>query len=293
MNTSEHSQESSQSSTCSFAPVAMYFSYSISIIISRPLSLSLASLSMSDCRMTNANLYFHSRVALPLISVEDFNILANDCSDDFQASLSIRMMPHKVMNLSTVTPFDRKDWRAICFIVSVSPSLVGPSARWIRRVAMWIAFFPQRSGTTHQLPELGHSSESLGACVPDVVGFAAEAYASRRDRSQVRETIGPLVHLWQYRAGSSLFSTEVAGFFQRPCQSTLSSIGHRLCSDKRSSNQCAGRCAFQHRRSEGISNLLGEGVFPATGRILLHPAVRLLGSQSFCEFTLTAQSKET
>src|SRR5207248_10324995 len=251
--------------------VAVDFSDAITIIVSRPLALALAGLPMLDRRMLDAGLDFHSCITLPFVGVEDFDISANRRLDDFQTGFGIRTLLHRVTNFSTLAPFDRKDWRAIRLIVSVTAAFVGPSARRVLWVTMRLAFFPRRSGTTHRLPEPDLSKASLDASPIGVVAPACESCASADDPSPIRETSERWAHLWQCRVRSSGFSRAVAEFSQRPFLSIKSNSDHAPCNDKPSSSHCVERFAFQLHRSEDISILLGEDVLPTTWHMLLRP----------------------
>jgi len=293
MYSSEHAQECSQPRSCSLASVAVYFSYPISIIVPGPLPLVLASLSVPYSRVPNTDLDFHSSISLPFVCVEDFHLLTDRCSYDFQARLGIRPLLYCVSNLSTLAPFDRKDRWAIRLIVSVTARLVGPSSRRVLGVWMRVAFFPPRSGTTHRLPEHSLSSASLGAWPRGVAERACEVRASAGDQSQVRDSSGPSVRLWRCREVSTRLSMAFAEFFQRPYQSIKSSSGHTTCSDKQSSSRYVEQSVFRFLCNEDIAGRLDGGNSPASGCIRLHPTVHQSESLSFCQSIPTAQLKET
>jgi|GEM_PF-3515436 len=294
MYPSEHSQKGSQPCSCSLAPVAVYVSYPISIIVSGPLPLALASLPVPYGRVRNTDLDLHSRRSTrPFVRVEDLHLLTNGCSYDSQARLGIRPMLYRVSNLSTLTTLDRKDRWTIRFIVSVTARLVGPSSRRISWVWMWVAFFPPRSGTTHRLPEPGLSSASAPVWPRGVAERAYESRASEDGQSRVREISGRSARLWRCLAISARLSKASAQFSQIPCLSARSSSGHSPCNDKQSSSRCVEQSVFRFDRNADILDRLDGGISQASGRIRLHPTVHQSESQSFCLSIPTVQPKET
>src|SRR5262245_57722076 len=63
--------------------------------------------------------------------------------------LAIGMVPHAQTTLPTVTPHGADAGRPSVVIRPVAAVLVGPTARWIKRIGVFLTFFPPRSETSH------------------------------------------------------------------------------------------------------------------------------------------------
>lgn len=269
VNAAKRSQEIAGRCPQPFNCVDMDLSHSIAIVISGPLFLAVTN------RAVGA---LDAVVALPFIGVTGGLLLGVPLHVLLQR-LAISMVAHSQATLPTLPANRPDDGSPIVFIRAVSPSLVGSSPRRIKRIAVFFAFFPPRSETSHRF-QSPHQATPFGLkSHKHWLGFSCATGARTGVRARV-----PRI-------------TRLQG---RPCKPhalTTPRVGAQGCCPQRGywyrGYRCAGISGSGNRqsppyecetlapveslhRSQGIAVLWGESISPPTRDFLEHRANRLL-----------------
>src|SRR5579885_1554658 len=191
MHAAEDPQEVAQPRARALAAVAVDFSHAIPVIVTRPLAPPPPRLSMPDSGVAQCRSRFHFGVASPLIRVQDTGRLLGGGSDHRQAGRAVGVVMDEVAHQPALAPLDRKDRRAVCLISSVPAPLVGASSWRVSGVAMRIAFFPRRSGTTRRLRARRQAAARravfAGGCAVLAAAVHARAHAPAPTRARSEE----------------------------------------------------------------------------------------------------------
>ena len=282
----ERSQERAQPRAGSFAAIAMHFADAVSIIVARPLAVAVHRTSVMHSRVPGLEFVGDRQIAAPLVRVEDRRAFGHAALDHRQTRLGIRMMAHEEPDRVALTPDEREDRWPVGFISAVPSSFVGAASGRVLRVGVRRAFFPPRSGTTHQPQRLAHQADLLAARGADSTAPLCAWHAGGHAQYQVHVRAVRWTRLWRSRAKSTPVWRVAGGSSQRLCPSGLSGSGRTPCSDTRSAHRSVWRRAARPSRSADTAIHQDADVFRATQDLRARQAVRQWKSQSYMEFSL-------
>jgi hypothetical protein len=123
-----------------FDGIGVDFAEAIAVVIARPFLLPMTHRGVDPIEMI---------VPLPFIRVTS-GVFLGVAVHVFLPCLPIRVLPHPQPTLATFPADSPHDGRTIILIGAVASSLVGAAARRVARIAVFVAFFPPRSGTSHR-----------------------------------------------------------------------------------------------------------------------------------------------
>jgi len=273
VNTSERAQKVAGCRPQSFDGVDMHLSHSISIVISRPLFLAMTH------RAVGA---IDSVVALPLIGVTN-SLLFCVPMDVLLQRFAIGMVAYAQASLPTLPAHRPDDGRPIIVIRAVSPPLVGAAARRIKRIAVWVSFFPPRSETSHRFPSLHRARPAGLTSHRRWLGFFCATGVRTDGRATVPRLRRSPVHLYKPRA----LTTPRVGAQGCSPQRGSQYRGYRCAGSFGSGNRQPHACACETHalvalllRSADIAVLWDESISPPTPSFRGHRVTRLLGRSS-------------
>jgi len=262
----------------SFDSVDRHLSHSISIVISRPLFLAVTNRAVGS---------IDSGVALPFIGITSGLLLCVPMHVLLQR-LAIGMVAHAQATVPTLPAHRPDDWRPSIFLRAVATPLVGSAPRRIKRIAVFVPFFPPRSETSHRFQSPHRATPSGLTAHTRWLGF----FCASDGRTGVRATVPRLrrspVHPYKHRA----ITTPRAGAQGCCRQRGFQYRGYRCFGIFGSGNRQSHSCACEtlapvesSHRSQDISVLWGESISPPPRGFVGHRVIRLLG-RSFPDFNM-------
>lgn len=184
MHSSEWSQIISHPGPQSFYRIDVYFSYPISIIISRPFSLSVI-----YCRVLTIN----PLIASPFIRIAA-RFLLRTLMNVLLKRFTVGPLDHPQTTLAACAPYGPDYRRAIIFIVAVPALLVCSTSRRICWIAVFFAFFPPHSETSHQSQYQNQSKRIDRASYSHFLVIACATYARSHATSLVPRQVSLCFH---------------------------------------------------------------------------------------------------
>lgn len=140
VDSAERSQKITGTGPQAFSGIDMDLTDAIAILITCPFMFS-----MMDGDMLAWNLV----VARPFVGIGNRVGLRETDQVLFQR-FAIRVFDDAQAHLPTLAPDRADDGRSVIVIGAVPALFVGPASRWVCRVAVFSAFFPPRSETSHR-----------------------------------------------------------------------------------------------------------------------------------------------
>ena len=278
MNTSKRAQEITRGRPKAFNGIRVNFAYAISVIISRPLVLTVTNRAVRP---------LHLVIALPFIGVTDGRLLSVAMHMLVQG-LAIRTLTDAQAALPTLPANRANHRRPVIFIVAMTASFVGSTTRRIKRIAVLFAFFPPRSETSRRFPCRHRAVPLDSTSQRHSLGCVCADDARRGVKATVLEQLQSLARLCRSHV---TIRRRVAGrgccrrrsFSYRDCR-----LADKVGSDNRPNLVC--ECETSEpvpllHRSQGTASRLGESISSSIRCFLVHPANRLLG-RSFPNFNM-------
>jgi hypothetical protein len=204
MHSSKWSQIISHPGPQSFYRIDVYFSYPISIIISRPFSLSVI-----YCRVLTIN----PLIASPFICIAG-RFLLRALMNVLLKCFTIGSLDYSQPTLAACATNGSNYRRTIILIVTVPALLVCSTSRRIRWIAVFFAFFPPRSETSHQFQYQYRSKPRRRASYSRSLVIACATYARSLATSPVLRPKSACFHLCRLRAAVARL-VERGGLCQR------------------------------------------------------------------------------
>src|SRR5262245_11945597 len=262
-----------------FDGVGMDLTDTITIIVARPFFLAMTHRVVSALDFV---------VALPFIGVTPGVSLGVPMHVLLQR-LAIGMGPHPQTTLPTVTSHSPDNGRPIVVVRPVPALLVGAAARWIKRIGVFLPFFPPRSETSHPFPCRDPARSWRSTSYSRWLGVAC---ASAR-RTDARARV-PQLKRWLVRPCSRhALTTRCGGVPNYSPQRGSQYRGYTSAGSCSSDNQQSRACAGETRvRVPGLlhsldsAGLWGESIAPPTPDFHLRQVTRLWGKSLF---TLTIE----
>jgi len=278
VNTPKRTQKIARGRPQTFDGVGMHLTDAVAIIISCPFFLAV-----THCVV----LTIDSIVALPLIRVTG-GFFFGVAMYVFLQRLSIGMSVHAQPALPTFSAYGPDDGRTIILIGPVTSSLVRAAARRIARVAVFVAFFPPRSETSHQFPSPRQvTSVDPTSCIR-WLGAVCATDGRTGAKARVLQLIPSPVRLCKSRA-----LTTPHGIASDCClQRGFPYRGYRSVGSGDSGNRQSPACASETPvplaltlHIPGTASLGGENVSLPMRYSHAHPGARLWG-KSLPTFTI-------
>jgi hypothetical protein len=216
-------------------------------------------------------------VALPLICITG-GVFLGVAVHVFLQRLSIGMLAHAQPALATFSTDGSHHGRAIILIGAVPSSLVRAAARWIAWVAVFVAFFPPRSETSHRF--LSRRPATPGSLTLYIrwLGAVCATDAHIDAKARVLPLTPSPVRLYKSRGLATPHSVALDCCPQRACLYR----GYRSVDSGDSGNRQSRACVAETHallaltlHSLGTVNLGGENVSLPTRDFPARPKARL------------------
>src|SRR5215204_906219 len=218
-------------------------------------------------------------VALPFVSVTS-GVSVGVPMHVLLQRLAIRMVPHAQATLSTVAPHDADNGRPIVVVRAMPPLLVGAPPRRIKRIGVFLAFFPPRSETSH--PSLCLDPATPARLTPHSRWLGVACASARRTGARAR--VPPLRQSPVRPCRSHALTTRPGVAPSYSLQRWSRYRGYRFAGRCGSDNRQSRACACETRapvpvllRSPGSADLWGESISPPTPDFHVHQVTRLWG----------------
>ncbi len=278
MHSTKWSQEVARGRPQSLNGVGVNFTHTITVVVSRPLLLTVA-----DRVMCSLDLV----VALPLIRVTTGSALRKLMHMLLQ-SLTIRMLVHSQAALPTRSADGSHHWWSIIVIGAVPTPLVRSTTRRIKRIGVLFAFFPPRSETSRRFQSrslvVRSDPESHERCVG--VACASDARSDVTTLTPVKAL--SLVRLCTHRVITRPLGADQAYSQRRWCPCKGCRRADNVGSDDRPDHACESETVVPARlwhHTQNISDRVGESISSPTQDSLVRPIARLSG-RSFPKFNM-------